>query len=163
MDITVYLPDEIGERAKKYGLNLSRMLRASVEEELNQLAELADTLSGMEEVVKKRQGRIVTRVRDPRLRAALGDTVVGPVCNLLGITDGGEEVLRGKHSEREQEEVFVFRKSHDEWVEYRCDRCGQFAHHVGPLLGGGRATCFDSDDDSACAEQLALESQGADA
>jgi post-segregation antitoxin (ccd killing protein) len=31
MDITVYLPDEIGQWAKDAGLNLSQMLRAEVE------------------------------------------------------------------------------------------------------------------------------------
>lgn len=34
MDITVYLPDEIGTRAREQGLNLSRLLQDAVEIEL---------------------------------------------------------------------------------------------------------------------------------
>lgn len=37
MDITVYLPDEIGQRAKDAGLPLSRMLRRAVLDELGRL------------------------------------------------------------------------------------------------------------------------------
>jgi hypothetical protein len=44
MDITIYLPDELGERAKRADLNLSRMLRGQVEEELERRAAVAQTL-----------------------------------------------------------------------------------------------------------------------
>lgn len=43
MDITVYLPDELGQRAKAAGLNLSRMLRGAVEEELDRMETLKKT------------------------------------------------------------------------------------------------------------------------
>lgn len=45
MDITVYLPDEIGARAKEAGLNLSGLLRAAVVEELERSDTVAQTLS----------------------------------------------------------------------------------------------------------------------
>jgi len=44
VDITVYLPDEIGERAKAEGLKLSRMLRDAVEQELNRRSAMTSTL-----------------------------------------------------------------------------------------------------------------------
>jgi hypothetical protein len=44
MDITVYLPDEIGERAKAAGLNLSRLLRDAAQTELERRAVIATTL-----------------------------------------------------------------------------------------------------------------------
>ena len=50
MDITVYLPDEIGASAKQAHLPLSRMLRDAVEAELDRRATLEFTLSdGIEE------------------------------------------------------------------------------------------------------------------
>ncbi len=45
VDITVYLPDEIGTRAKEAELPFSRMLRDAVEEELDRRATIADTLA----------------------------------------------------------------------------------------------------------------------
>jgi hypothetical protein len=49
--INVYLPDEIGERAKEAGLNFSRMLRGAVEAELQRRDTIAATLKdGLEEV-----------------------------------------------------------------------------------------------------------------
>jgi|GEM_PF-5712370 len=40
MDVTVYLPDEIGKRAKDEGINLSRTLRTALEGELNRLEQM---------------------------------------------------------------------------------------------------------------------------
>jgi hypothetical protein len=48
MDITVYLPDEIGERAKKEDLKLSRMLRDAVIAELDRRGAMVETLSTIE-------------------------------------------------------------------------------------------------------------------
>lgn len=45
MDITVYLPDEIGTRAKEAELPFSRMLRDAVEAELERRAAVEQTLS----------------------------------------------------------------------------------------------------------------------
>jgi hypothetical protein len=44
MDITVYLPDDIGQWAKNNELNLSAMLRAAVIEERDQRKAMAETL-----------------------------------------------------------------------------------------------------------------------
>jgi hypothetical protein len=44
VDITIYLPDLIGEQAKEAKLPLSRMLRAAVELELERRATMARTL-----------------------------------------------------------------------------------------------------------------------
>lgn len=48
MDITVYLPDEIGERAKEEELNLSRLLRDAVTDELERRETMAKTLDETE-------------------------------------------------------------------------------------------------------------------
>lgn len=48
MDITVYLPDGIGERAKNEELNLSRMLRESVVAELARRDAMNDALGSIE-------------------------------------------------------------------------------------------------------------------
>jgi hypothetical protein len=40
MDLTVYLPDEIGERAKEEGINLSGMLRAALIAELERRSKM---------------------------------------------------------------------------------------------------------------------------
>ncbi len=50
VDITVYLPDEIGQRAKEAELPLSRLLRASVEEELYRRATVAEAMKGATEL-----------------------------------------------------------------------------------------------------------------
>lgn len=44
MDITIYLPNELGERAKREGINLSRMLRDELLEELQRRATVSQTL-----------------------------------------------------------------------------------------------------------------------
>jgi small nuclear ribonucleoprotein (snRNP)-like protein len=51
VDITVYLPDDIGKRAKaaEPELNLSRLLRDAVTAELDRRARLAGTLKGAKE------------------------------------------------------------------------------------------------------------------
>jgi hypothetical protein len=46
VDITVYLPDELGRKAKEAGINLSRMLRDAVEEEMDRREAVAETLGG---------------------------------------------------------------------------------------------------------------------
>lgn len=45
MDITVYLPDALGERAKKADINLSRMLRDALTEEFEMSDAIATTLN----------------------------------------------------------------------------------------------------------------------
>jgi hypothetical protein len=45
MDITIYLPDDIGQRAKAEDLKLSRMLRGAVEKELAKRDAMAAALS----------------------------------------------------------------------------------------------------------------------
>ncbi len=50
MDITVYLPDEIGERAKAAKLNLSAMLRAAVTAELERMDAMAQTMESAAEI-----------------------------------------------------------------------------------------------------------------
>ena len=51
MDITVYLPDEIGARAKKAELKLSRMLRDAVELELRHRAAMEELAGDGEEIL----------------------------------------------------------------------------------------------------------------
>jgi post-segregation antitoxin (ccd killing protein) len=48
VDLTVYLPDEIGKRAKEAGLNLSRLLRDGVTNELERRDAVAATLNNVE-------------------------------------------------------------------------------------------------------------------
>jgi hypothetical protein len=45
VDITIYLPDELGQRAKAAGLNLSRLLRSAVTDEFERREQMAKTLS----------------------------------------------------------------------------------------------------------------------
>lgn len=40
MNITVYLPDKLGQQAKELNFPLSRMLRAAVEAELEKIARI---------------------------------------------------------------------------------------------------------------------------
>ena len=48
MDFTVYLPDALGERAKaEPNLNLSRMLRDALQEELDRRDQMTDTLKNV--------------------------------------------------------------------------------------------------------------------
>jgi hypothetical protein len=49
MDITVYLPDEIGERAKAAGLKLSRLLRGAVVRELERRVAMEQSLEEHQE------------------------------------------------------------------------------------------------------------------
>jgi hypothetical protein len=53
VDITVYLPDDVGRRAKdaEPKLNLSHLLRTAVEEELSRREAIGEALEGAEEVV----------------------------------------------------------------------------------------------------------------
>jgi len=46
VDITVYLPDELGERAKREGINLSRMLRDEITASFERTDAMASTLEG---------------------------------------------------------------------------------------------------------------------
>jgi hypothetical protein len=46
MDITVYLPDEVGERMKRVGLRPSALLRGAVIGMMDQLAEEAEGFYG---------------------------------------------------------------------------------------------------------------------
>lgn len=46
MNVNVYLPDELGKRAKAVGLPLSRLLQRSVQEELGKMESRAATLEG---------------------------------------------------------------------------------------------------------------------
>ncbi|MFN2490119.1 MAG: hypothetical protein ABR529_10340 [Actinomycetota bacterium] len=48
MDITVYLPDDIGKRAKEAGLPFSQLLRGAVHAELERRERVAETLSDIE-------------------------------------------------------------------------------------------------------------------
>jgi post-segregation antitoxin (ccd killing protein) len=45
VNITVYLPDDLGQRAKDAGLPLSRLLRAAVEKELAERDESASAVA----------------------------------------------------------------------------------------------------------------------
>lgn len=49
MDITVYLPDEIGTQAKEAGMNLSRTLRDAVESELEHTRAMKELAGEAEE------------------------------------------------------------------------------------------------------------------
>jgi post-segregation antitoxin (ccd killing protein) len=63
MDITVYLPDELGKWAKEHDLGLSRLLRDAVEVERKRREAAARTLEGAEAhdvTVEDRDGRCFT-------------------------------------------------------------------------------------------------------
>jgi hypothetical protein len=61
VDITVYLPDQLGAEAKAAGLPLSAMLRAAVQEELERLRTLDQHTSEMQE----HELELVTKDGDP--------------------------------------------------------------------------------------------------
>ena len=46
MDVTIYLPDEVGTWAKEHELNMSRMLRAEIEAERERRRATAELLDG---------------------------------------------------------------------------------------------------------------------
>jgi hypothetical protein len=48
VDVTVYLPDELGKKAKQAEINLSRTLRDAVTEELDRRKTMANTLQASE-------------------------------------------------------------------------------------------------------------------
>jgi post-segregation antitoxin (ccd killing protein) len=63
VDITIYLPDEIGRQAKEAELNLSRMLRDAVIDELERRATVSKTLEEprtYEVEVEDAEGRVFT-------------------------------------------------------------------------------------------------------
>jgi hypothetical protein len=76
VDITVYLPDELGAWAKENGVNLSQTLRAQVESERARRKAIADTLADTEiiEDVEYRNGRTYTaRLHGTPLHDRVGD------------------------------------------------------------------------------------------
>jgi hypothetical protein len=63
VDITVYLPDELGKKAKEAKLPFSQLLRGAVEDELARQQAVADTLTEVEEHeldVETPEGSLVT-------------------------------------------------------------------------------------------------------
>jgi post-segregation antitoxin (ccd killing protein) len=63
VDVTIYLPDKIGSQAKEAGLNLSRMLRDAVTDELERRATVSKTLEELrtyELEVEDADGRVYT-------------------------------------------------------------------------------------------------------
>lgn len=80
MDITVYLPDDIGERAKAADLPFSRLLRGAVLEELEKRAALEETLEGARtvelEIEDPRRGGVVTGRFTGREIGGSGDATV---------------------------------------------------------------------------------------
>jgi hypothetical protein len=77
VDITVYLPDEIGAKAKEADLPFSRMLRDAIETEFARRAAIADTLGdGVEE-------------HEVELQDVTG-VITG---KFLGETDRGEQIF----------------------------------------------------------------------
>ena len=80
MDITVYLPDEIGKRAKKAGLNLSGLLRTAVTEELEMIEARAETLND-------------PRTFDVGLEDEEGHFYIGRVTGALIAQDGDTQVF----------------------------------------------------------------------
>ena len=81
MDITVYLPDEIGARAKEAGMNLSRTLRDAVESEL-------EHMSAMKEITKDPQEWLLNLVTPD------GEPYEGRIMGSLLCENGrGDQVL----------------------------------------------------------------------
>jgi hypothetical protein len=78
VDITVYLPDELGARAKDAGLNLSGMLREAVTETLDRRDVLAAARDDMaEQLVETLDGESPVRLRfTGKQLAGDGDTTV---------------------------------------------------------------------------------------
>ena len=79
MDFTVYLPAEIGERAKAAELKLSRLLRDAVTRELDRRAAMNDTLAESQEykvAVEDRDGRVFAGRITGRAIAVSGDVTV---------------------------------------------------------------------------------------
>lgn len=77
MDITVYLPEEIGAKAKEADLPFSRLLRGAVEEELEQLA-------CMEQAMKS------VRVHKLELTDQHGREYIGQFTGKLIVEDEGD-------------------------------------------------------------------------
>jgi post-segregation antitoxin (ccd killing protein) len=80
VDITIYLPDELGERAKREeGLNLSRMLRDAVIEEFERRDAVSNTLEA-------------TRTFELDLENRDGRSYVGRITGTAIVADGDHEV-----------------------------------------------------------------------
>lgn len=78
MDITVYLPDELGERAKKEDLPFSQLLRSAVQRELarrNAAEDMERDMERRELEVEDRTGPVTYRVTAATV-ARSGDTEV---------------------------------------------------------------------------------------
>ena len=88
MDFTVYLPDELGKRAKAAELPLSRMLRDAVTEELERQQTVSNTLS-------------TPQTFDLDLQDADGRWYVGRVTGTeIAINDDGDVVIYLTDDER---------------------------------------------------------------
>jgi len=79
VDITVYLPDEIGTRAKAESLPLSRMLRDAVVQELNEREAMSNTLEK-------------TEAHEVDLEDKNGEPYTGRITGVV-IADDGDDVI----------------------------------------------------------------------
>jgi hypothetical protein len=127
MDITIYLPDEIGQWAKDKGLGLSRMLRDAVIEEQDRRQAIADSQDGMTETIID----TTNRYGEPgeRLRFT-GKEISGyPGCVTVYLTEAGQVLM--VDSDYERYETFPGREEFDDWVNaYNRDSGGQANERV---------------------------------
>ena len=90
VDITVYLPDEIGTDAKAAGLNLSALLRQAVTEEMARLAALA-AVAEPEEHLLDLEDDAGTRYKGRIMATRLGGDVED-----IYLTDDGRVLAHSK-------------------------------------------------------------------
>lgn len=107
MDITVYLPNALGEAGKKAGINFSRALRDAVEKEL----ELMEAIERMETT------QVKLKVRDDEDRALFArfeGKLIASVGDLSAYRkDDGDLVLYNQESE----DYEIFDASDEEQIE----------------------------------------------
>jgi hypothetical protein len=104
MNHNVYLPDDISERAKAAGLNLSGLLRAAVVDELDRQAVLAAASDGMaplEVDIQDADGRQL------RLRFT-GKHIAGHVDLWIYLTEDGKVLLVGEEDYQAFDDVEEF-------------------------------------------------------
>ena len=122
MDITVYLPDELGAWAKENGVNLSQTLRAQLESEWARRKAIADTLVDTEIIeldVEDRHGRTYTA----RLHGTPLHDRVGDVAAYLGedeqiwVHDEGDHSLNPIAAKLDVDKMLSVLLSEDEYIE----------------------------------------------
>jgi hypothetical protein len=109
MDITTYLPDDVGEWAKTNDINLSATLRAAVIEERERREELAAAQDGMVQQLVDTSDRYSDSAE--RLRFT-GKEIAGGFGIAVYLTAAGQVLM----VEEDGYETFADREAFSEWI-----------------------------------------------